>query len=242
MIAWVAKDLDSRRVVQHDGARIMPAFSTVKVLIACAFWRAVERGDLREARPYAFQPWSSVGGAGVLRGFRHAARITLADLAHLSLVVSDNDAANVVLAFTGHETVAATAAELGLADTTVQRAMMDTAAVAAGRDNVSSCRDLARLMEELVTGERLSAAVRDPVLRSLEQSEHTDGLPRYLPLDTVYAGKQGDDAPDGVHRHDCGVLRLGGQTIVMAVMSDAGEGYEGVARTAERLVADLAAD
>ena len=51
----------------------------------------------------------------MLRGFRHAARITLADLAHLSLAVSDNDATNIVLAFVGLEPVNDLAAELGLA-------------------------------------------------------------------------------------------------------------------------------
>ena len=78
MIAYVAKDLASgRRLTAHEEVQ-MPAFSTIKVLLAAAFWRAVERGELSEAEPYAFQPWSSVGGGGVLRGFRHAAKLALA--------------------------------------------------------------------------------------------------------------------------------------------------------------------
>ena len=85
------------------------------MLLALAFWRAVEEERLSAGYPYAFQPWQSVGGGGVLRGFRYAARVTLADLAHLALVVSDNDAANIVLAFIGSEAVNDLAGQLGLA-------------------------------------------------------------------------------------------------------------------------------
>ena len=142
----------------------MPSFSTIKVLLAAAFWRAVADGELREARPYAFQPWQSVGGAGVLRGFRHAAQLTLADYLHLALVVSDNDATNVVIAFVGFDRVNALAAELGLADTALRRQMMDWEAAAAGRDNVTCARDLAALLEMLVQGDpRIGAAACENV-------------------------------------------------------------------------------
>ncbi len=63
----------------------MPSWSTIKVLLALAFWRAVAGERLSAAYPYALQPWQSVGGSAALPGFRHAVRITLADLAHLSL-------------------------------------------------------------------------------------------------------------------------------------------------------------
>ena len=63
MIAYVAKDLASGVcLTAHEDVQ-MPAYSTIKVLLAAAFWRAVERGELSESQPYAFQPWGSVGGA-----------------------------------------------------------------------------------------------------------------------------------------------------------------------------------
>ena len=74
MIAYVAHDLRSgRRLAAHEHASL-PAYSTIKVLLAAAFWRAVQQGELGERRAFAFQPWAGVGGSGVLRGFRHAAK------------------------------------------------------------------------------------------------------------------------------------------------------------------------
>src|SRR5450756_685922 len=101
MIAYVAKDLATGACLKaHEDVRF-PAYSTIKVLLAAAFWRAVERGELSEAEPHAFQPRSSVGGGGVLRGFRHGARLALSDYAHLMLAVSDNDATNIVASRVG---------------------------------------------------------------------------------------------------------------------------------------------
>lgn len=239
MIAYCARDLRSGRELAANADAVMPAWSTIKLLLAVAFWRAVEAGELREATPYAFQPWQAVGGSGVLHGFRHAAKITLADLVHLSLAVSDNDATNVVLSFVGMDRANALAEELGLAATRLRRAMMDAEARASGRDNTTSPRDMATLLGELAQGPRLSAAVRDPVVASLEKTEHLAGVARYLPADAVYAGKLGDDMPEGRHFHDCCLVRRGGATLALAVMSDGGEGCEAVSRLGAALVAAL---
>ena len=242
MIAFVARDLRTGRCLASRERTRLPAFSTIKVLIAAAFWEAVAEGVLRETRVYAYQPWSGVGGSGVLRGFRHAAKLTLADCAHLMLAVSDNTATNIVLAFLGLARVNALAGRLGLADTVVQRAMMDEAAVREGRDNLTSAADLAALLEELAVGTRLGPAVTGPVWASLEAQEHLDGIPRYLPPAAVYAGKCGDDSPAGRYTHDCGLVREGERRVVMAIMTDGGEGYEAVSRLGAALYEALRDD
>jgi len=175
----------------------------------------------------------------VLRGFRHAAKICLADLMHLSLAVSDNYATNVVAAFVGLDRVNALAEELGLTKTAMQRAMMDQEAIAAGRDNHTSAADLAALLEELALGERLGPAVSGPIWASLEKQEHLDGLARYLPADAVYAGKCGDDSPMDRYVHDCALIREGDKRAIMVVMTDGAGGYETVSRTGAALYAAL---
>jgi beta-lactamase class A len=241
VIACYGKDLTSGRVNGSQQYVVMPSFSTIKVLLAATFWRAVAAGELREERSYAFQPWQAVGGAGVLRGFRHAARLTLADYLHLALVVSDNDATNVVLAFVGYERVAALAAELGLSDTALRRQMMDWDAAAAGRDNLTCARDLVTLFELLARRDpRIGAQACERVLSALSLQEHRDGLPRGLPGDATYAGKPGDDQPEGRFCHDCGLVTSpAGETLVLAVMTDGEGGYDAVAATGRRLYDEL---
>ena len=242
VIAWAAKNLETGRTSASGEGVVMPSFSTIKVLLAATFWRAVAAGELREERPYAFQPWQAVGGAGVLRGFRHAASLALADYVHLALAVSDNDATNVVLSYVGYERVAALADELELAGTALRRQMMDWDAAATGRDNVTCARDLTTLLELLERGDpRIGAESCARVLTSLSLQEHRDGLPRGLPADAAYAGKPGDDLPEGRFCHDCGLVRTpAGATLVLAVMTDGEGGYEAVSATARRLYDELA--
>ena len=235
MIAYVAKDLSSGACLRaHEDAE-MPSYSTIKVLVAAAFWRAVARGDLDESQTFTFAPRASVGGGGVLRGFRHATGITLADLTHLMLAVSDNDASNIVTGFVGLDQINRLAAELGLEHTAMRRLMMDAKAVEEGRENVTTAGDLARLLEELAEGDVVGPAVSGPIWASLEKQEHRDGIARYLPAGAAYAGKCGDDSPVSRHAHDCALIREGERRVVLAVMTCDAGGFEAVARTGAAL-------
>jgi beta-lactamase class A len=235
MIAYVATDLATGAALKaHEEVRF-PAYSTIKVLLAAAFWRAVECGELSEAGRYAFHPRSSVGGGGVLRGFHHDASLAFADLAHLMLAVSDNDATNIVAGLVGFERVNNLAAELGLHQTAMQRLMMDAGAVAEGRENHTSAADLAALFDELATGKILGPAVTVPVCASLAQQEHLDGIARYLPATASYAGKCGDDSPKGRYAHDCTLITEGERRVVIAIMTDGAGGFEAVSRTGAEL-------
>jgi beta-lactamase class A len=235
VIAYVAKELGTGATMTAREDERLPSYSTIKVLVAAAFWRAVERGDLGETLAVDFDPLASVGGGGVLRGFRHAARITLADYAHLMLAVSDNDATNVVAGFLGLDKINALAQELGLSHTVMQRMMMDAAAVDAGRDNYTSAGDLATLLEQLAVGDALGPAVSGPIWASLEKQEHLDGIARYLPAAATYAGKCGDDSPVSRFAHDCALIRDGKRRTVVVVMTEDAGGFETVARTGAAL-------
>jgi hypothetical protein len=119
--------------------------------------------------------------------------------------------------------------------------MMDWEAAAAGRDNTTSARDLGGVLEALVTGDsRIGALACERVLASLALQEHLAGLPRGLPPGAHYAGKPGDDAPEGRFSHDCGIVTTpDGQTLVMAVLTDGEGGYEAVARRGRELYDEL---
>jgi beta-lactamase class A len=170
---------------------------------------------------------------------RDAAELSLADVMHLALVVSDNDAANIIAEVVGLERVNELATELGLTKTRMQRLMMDRAAVAAGRENLTSAGDLARLLEELADGEALEPLVGERVLASLELQEHLDGIARYLPPEACYAGKCGDDSPVRRFAHDCALVSTGRRRAVLVVMTRDSGGFETVARTGAALYAAL---
>ena len=63
MIAYVARELGTGRTLSaHDDVQL-PAYSTIKVLLAAAFWRMVAAGELDEAEPYCFEPGAAWAGA-----------------------------------------------------------------------------------------------------------------------------------------------------------------------------------
>lgn len=230
MLAYCARNLETGAELCAAERRAFPSFSTIKIVLALAFWRAAQRGALDPWQEIVVTPGSSVGGAGVLRGFRGAARLALADLVHLSLSVSDNDATNAVARAVGLPAVNELAAELDLRQTAMRRLMMDSAAADRGLDNTTCAADLVDALAEVATGARLGTEVTAPVLASLELQEHLDGLARYLPAGTTYAGKAGDDLPAGRFAHDCGILRDGTSTVVVALLTDDGGGYETISR------------
>lgn len=242
VISYCARNLQTGRQLCAGERRVYPSFSTIKIVLALAFWRAAERGALDPQQLRTVQPADSVGGGGVLRGFRAAATIALADLVHLSLAVSDNDATNIIAGVVGMAAVNELASELDLQQTAMQRLMMDWRAASAGRENTTSAADLVATLAEVATGDRLGLAVTTPVLVSLELQEHLDGIARYLPASASYAGKSGDDMPEGRFVHDCGIVRDGESTVLIAILSDAGGGYETVARLGGALYAAVRSD
>jgi beta-lactamase class A len=230
VLAYCARNLETGAELCAAERRAFPSFSTIKIVLALAFWRAAQRGALDPRQEIVVAPGCSVGGAGVLRGFRGAARLALADLVHLSLAVSDNDATNAVARAVGLPAVNALAAELDLHQTAMLRLMMDLAAADRGFDNTTCAADLVDVLAEVATGARLGKEVTAPVLASLELQEHLDGLARYLPAGTTYAGKAGDDLPAGRFVHDCGILRDDASTVLVAVLTEDAGGYETISR------------
>jgi len=128
VITWAASD--GR---EEGGDRVVPAASTIKIFVASAFWRSVSQRGLDPAGRVEVPPaaWSVAD--------RLAGPVTLADCALLMLAFSDNAATNVLLHLLGFDAVNEEAARLGAERTQVRRLMMS-----AGRENLTSARDLAR--------------------------------------------------------------------------------------------------
>ena len=241
MIAYVAKDLGSGACLgAHEDVQL-PAYSTIKVLLAAAFWRTVERGELREAEPYIFQPGCSVGGGGVLRGFCHAAQLALADYAHLMLAVSDNDATNIVAGVVGFDRVNDLAAELGLRQTAMRRLMMDSEAVAAGRENHTSAADLATLLEELAKGEHPGAGRGRSCLEHPSACRSTStASPATCRRPRATRASAATTRRSAATRTTARSSVMASDEMVMAIMTDGAGGFEAVSRTGAALYEVLA--
>jgi hypothetical protein len=168
VITWAVSD--GR---EQGGDRVVPAASTVKLVIASAFWRSALDPEQRVTVPPA--PWSL---ADALAG-----PVTLADCALLMVAFSDNAATNVLLDLLGFGAVNEEAARLGCTRTQVRRPM-----IAAGPENLTCARDLATAL----------AAIDEPRVLDALARAHDSELPLRLAGRQVVV-KTGELAPHCYH-------------------------------------------
>ncbi len=193
------------------------AASTIKVPVLAAALGEVNAGRLDLAQPVAI-PSPRAGGAGVLHTLPSVSTLSLADLLTLMIIVSDNTATNVVIDLLGLDCVNQFGAEAGLRGTMLRRKMMDTATAGRGRENVTTARDQATLLDAIAWRDLLPAPLRDFALQALERQQSADGLPALLPAGAVVAHKTGE--LPGI-RHDVGIITgpAGRQAVVAALVT-----------------------
>lgn len=193
---------DDGLVIDLCGGRVVPAASTIKVPILVTALEHVAEGTASLADTIHIGA-DRVGGGGALALVPSVAELPLIEVLRLMIALSDNDATNAVIALVGFEAVGQTCRRLGLAQTQLQRTLMNHAARDAGLDNVTCARDLATLMTGLRVGEALPAAETRVALDLLAEQQFLDGLPALLPESVWHASKTGE--LPGV-RHDMALV------------------------------------
>lgn len=110
----VVRDLESGREVALDGDVPTPAASLAKVPIALSVLLRVADGRLDGAMPVTVPPGDPSEGTPGTGRFRHPATIAVDDLVSLALTISDNGAADALLALVPAADVMADLDRLGI--------------------------------------------------------------------------------------------------------------------------------
>jgi len=210
------KDLRSGQTFTANADLIFPQASSIKIAVLTELFRRAEASRLQLDERVEVSRSQMVGGSGVLQDFAGAgSALSLRDLAVLMIVLSDNTATNILIDRVGMENVNATLQRLGLAHTQLERRMMDTAAEKENRENLSTPREMAALLELLEEGKLLDREHTAAALQILQYPKGTPlraGLPESVPV----ADKHGE--LPGV-RCDSGIVSLAGAPYVISVMT-----------------------
>lgn len=218
VIGVAAIDLTTGRVLGYNAATTFTQASVIKVPILIRLHEAAASGAVDLERQITLTAADRVAGSGEIQRRLESGPVTLSigELALAMIRDSDNTATNAIIALLGMEPVNAMLDRLGFVNTRLRRIMMDTPAAMAGRENVSTPIEMARLMELIHHGRAVSpqASRSMAALFALTNAAIRAAVPAGIRV----AAKPG--SVPGVHA-EAGIVSLPNRPFVLAVMSAA---------------------
>lgn len=194
----------------------MRSASMIKVFIMAAVMDKAKNGELDIDETLTLKGSDKVGGAGILAGYASGTELTLREVMELMITHSDNTATNMVIDRVGMSAINAYIQREGYGDTVLRRKMMDYDAIAAGRENFSSVRDLGEFFFRLYNYECVNEHYDKIMLDFLVKQTDTDCFPAALP-DKQIAHKTG--ALDGLY-DDGGIIYSDAGDAVLVIMTE----------------------
>jgi beta-lactamase class A len=191
----------------------------------------VEEGRHTLDAPVTLGESDIVGGSGILQHLSPGAvTMSLRDYATLMVIVSDNTATNMLIDRVGMVSVNQTMARLELANTKLQRKMLDREAWLADRENLSTPNEQARLLEIILAQEALSQKSTEALLKILSIPKGSRIRP-LLPRSTRVAHKTGSVSGVVV---DVGIVFLPDSPFIVSAMvnwlTDPGQAERAISR------------
>lgn len=183
-------------LVEPDAVR--PAASTVKVLAAIALYEAAARGEIDVDGEVPLAELGTTAYPSIMQVFDPKRSLTVREICALSLVTSDNPAAEYVRGLVGQARIDGVISELGLAGTSFAVGFTDRDFGARGRLNTTTARDALAVVTHLAT-----AAGLGELRHFLTNNLRNNRIPLRLDDDVPVMHKTGN--LDGV-ANDMGVV------------------------------------
>lgn len=184
-------------VFAYNPDESFPTASTIKVLIAVTAFAMEERFPGTLDQTIVTRRSELIAGSDFMATQPDGARLSVRELLVPMITLSDNTAANDLISFFDFTTIAATAKAAGLEATHLKRHFMDFSAIVRHNDNVTTPRDMAKLLAEIARGARdgvptiVSPAHCRAILRIMLGQTDREGIPAGLPHGVAVANKTG---------------------------------------------------
>jgi len=223
--AFFARNLTTGEEVGYRADRLMPAASTIKLIVLAELFRKVELGEIDLDEGVEMIPEDRRGGSGILKDLSELLILPVLDHATLMIALSDNTATSVLVRLLGREQIVASARGWGMEQTTFGfESSLDRSGDP--RDySASTPGEIAHLLERVATGSIISPRACEQMKEILLTQQYHDQIGRYLPWSqyrreggpVVVRSKSG--FMRGI-RVDAGIVDLPGVKYVICLMTE----------------------
>ncbi|MDQ3488928.1 MAG: class A beta-lactamase-related serine hydrolase [Acidobacteriota bacterium] len=232
-------------VINADGR--FPTASAIKTAVMVEAYHQASRGTLSLDTTIPLRQSDKVGGSGVLNGLSEGLALSVRDLIHLMIVVSDNTATNLLVSRLGTKNVDARMVALGLEHTKLFRPTFRDGKADIFPElekefglGMSTPREMANLMELIATGAAVDKDASAAMLETLRSQQDRAMIPRLLPGNLQVGSKTGTDSEKladergrrGAIRVDAGIVTGDGVRYVIALFTRRGGDTRGGADNA----------
>ena len=209
-------DLNKNNVFSINGDKKVLSASMIKLLILAELMKKISENKFSLSDTIMIVDSMKTGGDGVLKELNTGHHFTLKELATLMIIVSDNQATNILIDFLGMENINQLGKELRLKKTFLGRKMMDIEVRKKGYDNYTCADDISSLLKLIYQEKLINEEASQLMLDILLRQQQGERLQRYLPSDIKIAHKCGD--LDNLE-NDGGIIWLGNKTYILVVLT-----------------------
>ena len=209
-------DLNKNNVFSINGDKKVLSASMIKLLILVELMKKISENKFSLSDAITVTEAMKTGGDGVLKELNSEHHFTLKELATLMIIVSDNQATNILIDFLGMENINQLGREVDLKETFLGRKMMDIEARKKGYDNYTCADDISSLLKLIYQEKLINEEASQLMLDILLRQQQGERLQRYLPSDIKIAHKCGD--LDNLE-NDGGIIWLGNKTYILVVLT-----------------------
>jgi beta-lactamase class A len=215
-VAVAVRDVRRGRALDLRAQERFPAASVIKVPILVELLARVEEGEFDLQDRIRLRNGAKAPGSGVLSMLHEDLELSLEDLAHLMITVSDNTASNMLIDLLGCSRINARLERLGMRTTRLERKFFDLEARERGLDNWVSAGELADLLTGIERRQVISPAACEIMLAIMRKQQFDGKIPRLLPPDTPVANKTGTISNAS---HDIGIIYSPAGPLALAVLT-----------------------
>jgi beta-lactamase class A len=185
------KDLNSGKTWEYNPDRLFPSASLIKVPIMASVFKKIALGAITLDTQIKLTRRDRVGGSGSLKWVRDGTSLSVLEIVYKMITESDNTATRMLIDYVGVDYLARTFTELGLVNTNITMEGMSLTSGRPVRENFTTAREMAMLMEKIYNGEMINRQASEEMLDVLKHNKSRSRLRKGLPMGWEIGHKTG---------------------------------------------------